>query len=96
MKAGEIDETHMAVGNNAQTAGPKRAREPVPRAATVADDQRQMAMDLVGRAEFNLDNATVDDVAQVEEVLSDLGRLEGEISGSFGSTAEATESLHAR
>jgi len=50
-----------------------------PRASVIAEDQRQFEMDFAGQAVLSIDEASADDVGQVEEALGDLDRLEEEI-----------------
>ncbi len=51
------------------------------RAAVVADDQRQFEMDFGGQTDLKLDSPSEGDVGQVQDALSDLERLEAEMSG---------------
>jgi len=62
----------------------------------VDEEQRQMEMDFAGRAELVIDNPAGDDVTLVEAALSDLDRLEGEMSGVAVSTEDVSERLRAR
>ncbi|MEM6275332.1 MAG: type IV secretory system conjugative DNA transfer family protein [Pseudomonadota bacterium] len=52
------------------------------RAAVIADDQRQFEMDFGAQAEFDVEAASEDDLAVVQDALSELDRLEGEIAGA--------------
>jgi len=51
------------------------------RAAVIADDQRQFEMDFRVQTELNVEAASEDDVAVVQDALSELEHLEGELSG---------------
>jgi len=61
-------------------ATPGRARSRTVREATVAEDERQVEMDFAGTADLATDDPTDGDMAQVEEALRDLDRLEGQIT----------------
>jgi type IV secretion system protein VirD4 len=63
------------------------------RAAVIAEDRRQFEMDFGSREALQFDNPTEADSEQVEDALSALDRLEGEILGVSGSSAERTERL---
>ena len=59
--------------------------EPAPdgrrvRAAVIADDQRQFEMDFSAQAELDVEAASKDDIAVVQDALSELDQLEGEIA----------------
>lgn len=61
--------------------------EPAPdgrrvRAAVIADDQRQFEMDFEGQVELDVEAASEDDRSVVQDALSELDRLEGEIAGA--------------
>ena len=61
------------------------------RAAVLAEDQRQFEMDFGDRESLQFDNPTEADSEQVEDALSALERLEGEIAGFSGSSEKPTE-----
>jgi type IV secretion system protein VirD4 len=61
---------------------------PRARAAVIADDQRQFEMDFDGQTDLKLDSPSEDDVGQVQDALSDLERLEAEISGEVVSSKD--------
>ena len=52
------------------------------RAAVLADDQRQFEMDFEGQVERDVEAASEDDLTIVQDALSELERLEGEIEGA--------------
>lgn len=52
------------------------------RAAVIADDQRQFEMDFEDLAELDPEALSADDLGVVQEALSELDRLEGEIAGA--------------
>ena len=56
---------------------PKIKRSATVNAAARKDDQREIERTLGLQTELALDNPTEDDLAQIEEVLSDLDRFEG-------------------
>ncbi|MAM24796.1 MAG: type VI secretion protein [Rhodobacteraceae bacterium] len=59
------------------------------RAAVLSDDQRQFEMDFGARTELDVEAASEDDVAVVQEALSELDRLEGEITGAIDGAEKA-------
>ena len=59
------------------------------RAAVLSDDQRQFEMDFGARTELDVEAASEDDVAVVQEALSELDRLEGEIAGAIDGAEKA-------
>lgn len=61
------------------------------RAAVIAEDQRQFEMDFGDRESLQFDNPTEADSEQVEDALSALERLEGEIAVVSGSSEKPTE-----
>lgn len=63
------------------------------RAAVIAEDQLQFEMDFGGREALQFDSPTEADSEQVEDALSALDRLEGEIAGVSGSSEKPTERL---
>jgi type IV secretion system protein VirD4 len=56
------------------------------RAAVLSDDQRQFEMDFGARTELDVEAASEDDLATVQEALSELDRLEGEIAEESASS----------
>ena len=68
---------------------PERRRA---RAAAIADDQGQFEMDFDGLAELDPEALSGDDLVVVQDALSDLDRLEGEIAG----VSESADRLIAR
>ncbi|KHQ49936.1 type IV secretory system conjugative DNA transfer family protein [Mameliella alba] len=73
---------------------PAAASRPV-RAAVLADEQRQMEMDFGGQEALKLDDPNERDKEQIEWALSDLERLEGEMTSSAKPVGEAGEKLEA-
>ena len=69
------------VGNSSVNPGPnpdpRRAR-----ASVIADDQVQFEMDFEGRAELDIEAVSKDDVSVVQDALSELEELEGELLGN--------------
>ena len=61
------------------------------RAAVLADDQRQLEMEFGRQADLEVVAATEDDVVRVQDAVSDLERLEAEMSGSEPHVGEAGE-----
>ncbi len=61
------------------------------RAAVIAEDQRQIEMDFEGPEALRIDDPTEADVAQFEDALGALDRLEGEIAGVSGSSEKPAE-----
>ncbi len=61
------------------------------RAAVISEDQRQFELDFGGQEVLRVDEPTETDTEQVEDALSALDRLEGEIAGVSGSSEERTE-----
>ena len=61
------------------------------RAAVLADDQRQFEMDFGRQADLEVEAATEDDVVRVQNAVSDLERLEAEMSGSEENVSETGE-----
>ncbi|EPX76505.1 putative VirD4 protein [Litoreibacter arenae DSM 19593] len=59
------------------------------RAAAIADDQGQFEMDFGARTELDVEAASEDDEAVVQEALSELDRLEGEIAGAIDGAEKA-------
>ena len=56
------------------------------RAAVLSDDQRQFEMDFGAGTELDVEAASEDDVAVVQEALSELDQLEGEIAEESASS----------
>jgi type IV secretion system protein VirD4 len=61
------------------------------RAAVLADDQRQMEMEFGRQADLEVEAASENDVARVQDAVSDLERLEAEMSGSEANVSETGE-----
>ena len=61
------------------------------RAAVLADDQRQLEMEFGRQADLEVVAATEDDVVRVQDAVSDLERLEAEMSGSEANVSETGE-----
>ena len=74
-------------GNSLIDPGPAQAPRRVG-AAVLADDQRQFEMDFGGQTDLKLDSPSEDDVGQVQDALSDLERLEAEMSGEVVSSKD--------
>ncbi|WP_226561701.1 type IV secretory system conjugative DNA transfer family protein [Salipiger thiooxidans] len=74
-------------GNSPIDPGPAQAPRRVG-AAVLADDQRQFEMDFGGQTDLKLDSPSEDDVGQVQDALSDLERLEAEMSGEVVSSKD--------
>ncbi|WP_043754755.1 type IV secretory system conjugative DNA transfer family protein [Pseudooceanicola atlanticus] len=68
------------------------ASRPV-RAAVLAEDQRQFEMEFGRRADLEVDAPGKGDVAQVQDAMIELERLEAEISGSAPRVGEVGEKL---
>lgn len=83
---GEAIGTQPVRSMNAAKPTVKRDQAKAVQAAVFADDQRQIEMDFEDKAELVHDDPTEADVAEVQEALSDLDRLEGEVSGALVST----------
>ncbi|OWV37832.1 type IV secretory system conjugative DNA transfer family protein [Mameliella alba] len=83
-----------AGGNLAVNDAPAAAPRPV-RAAVLADEQRQMEMDFGGQEALKLDDPNERDKEQIERALSDLERLQGEMTSSAKLVGEAGEKLEA-
>jgi len=94
-RAGETAEANEMRRRTAPPRTSKRSRARTVEEAVVADERRQMEMDFVGQAELALDSPTADDVVQIDKALSDLDRLEGEISITSDSTKKAGGRRHA-
>jgi type IV secretion system protein VirD4 len=62
------------------------------RAAVIADEQGQLEMDFEGRADLDAETLSEDDLGVVQDALSELDRLEGEIAGA----SDPSESVVAR
>ena len=77
-------------GNAPIEPGPAQAPRRV-RAAVLADDQRQFEMDFGRQADLEVEAATEDDVVRVQDAVSDLERLEAEMSGSEANVSETGE-----
>ncbi|WP_299628696.1 type IV secretory system conjugative DNA transfer family protein [uncultured Tateyamaria sp.] len=78
-------EARMGIGERGADA--PSYPEPTPdgrraRAAVIADDQRQFEMDFEGQVELDVEAASEDDLAVVQDALSELDRLEEEIAGA--------------
>ncbi len=54
---------------------------PHARVAVIADDRRQFEMDFGGQADLEVEGPSNKDITEVENALSDLNVLEGEIGG---------------
>lgn len=67
-------------GNSSVNSGPAPDPRRV-RAAVLSDDQRQFEMDFEGGPELDVEAPSEDDVTVVQDALSELDRLEGEITG---------------
>ncbi|MEP3332272.1 type IV secretory system conjugative DNA transfer family protein [Sedimentitalea sp.] len=93
MKASDVDDVYgeRTQATSDPTAGHLRQR--FPRARAVADDQRQFEMDFAGQSERRIAASTREDAVQVEAALSDLERLEGEMSGSSVHSVERAEKV---
>jgi type IV secretion system protein VirD4 len=88
-------EARMGIGERGgdAPAEPVAAREiRQARAAVIADDQRQFEMDFEGVVELDAEVLSEDDLVGVQDALSELDRLEGEIAGA----SEPGESVVAR
>ena len=59
--------------------------------AGLADDQRQMEMEFGRQADLEVEAASENDVARVQDAVSDLERLEAEMSGSEANVSETGE-----
>jgi type IV secretion system protein VirD4 len=79
-------------GNSSLDPSPATGARRV-RAAVLADGQRQFEMDFGGNADLEFDDPGEDEVGRVQNALSDLERLEGEISGSSGSVEKSSAVL---
>jgi type IV secretion system protein VirD4 len=77
-------------GNAPIEPGPAQALR-CGRAAVLADDQRQFEMEFGRQADLEVEAATEDDVVRVQDAVSDLERLEAEMSGSEAKVSEAGE-----
>ncbi|WP_371228073.1 type IV secretory system conjugative DNA transfer family protein [Roseovarius sp. 2305UL8-3] len=58
-------------------------------AAVIADDQRQFEMGFEGQVELDVEVASEDDIAVVQDALSDLDQLEGDIAGALDGAEKA-------
>lgn len=76
-------EARMGIGERDGSSRVDPGPAPDPRrvrAAVLSDDQRQFEMDFEGRAELDVDAPTEDNLSVVQDALSELDRLEGEIA----------------
>ncbi|MDW4500304.1 type IV secretory system conjugative DNA transfer family protein [Sulfitobacter sp. D35] len=76
-------EARMGIGEGGGSSPADPAEAPDVRryrAAAIADDHRQFEMDFEGRAGLDVETLTADDLSVVQEALSELDRLEGEIT----------------
>ena len=90
---GAYDEAGARIDQVASTptSDRRRADNRKFRAAAIAEDQRQIELDFEGQALLGTKDPSDEDVEQVEEALSELDRLEGEISRSSKNKSEAGE-----
>ncbi|WP_370373285.1 type IV secretory system conjugative DNA transfer family protein, partial [Henriciella pelagia] len=77
-------EARMGIGERGGSSRVDPGLAPDPRrvrAAVIADDQGQFEMDFEGRAELDIEAVSEDDVSVVQDALSELEELEGELLG---------------
>ncbi|HQU67307.1 MAG TPA: type IV secretory system conjugative DNA transfer family protein [Albidovulum sp.] len=85
----------VVAGGEALDETPEPAPRRTRRAAVLAADRRQIEMDFASGPGLEVENASGDDKARVEDVLSDLDRLEGEMldAGDVAETVGRGERL---
>ncbi|NNF71341.1 MAG: type IV secretory system conjugative DNA transfer family protein [Rhodobacteraceae bacterium] len=77
-------EARMGIGDPGGDAPADPGRAPETQrahAAVIADDHRQFEMDFEGLSELDVEALSEDDLVVVQDALSELDRLEGEIAG---------------
>lgn len=85
-RGGEAMEEKPVSSKTAAKPTAKRDQAKAVYAAVFADDQRQTEMDFEEKTELVHDDPTEADLTEVQEALSDLDRLEGEVSSALVST----------